>query len=155
NGYTLRGQPVAFAPFDQKVKSMRHRIRMGWRGASASVAVAAIVSCAARSDEEPGFVQEPGTTVGELVVRIADFADGQTETMYLLRNAEGAEQRLVFQNPPDVAPGTQLKVWGRADADGIVVDKFQAAPIGVWTLGSVSPELTHPTPQAPRIFCAA
>jgi MYXO-CTERM domain-containing protein len=128
---------------------------MGWRSASACVAVAAIVSCAARSDEQPGFIQEPGTTIGELVVRIADYADGQTETMYLLRNAEGAEQRLVFQDPPNLEPGTQLKVWGSAGTDGIVVDKFQAAAPGAGTIGSVSSELTHPTPQAPRIFCAA
>jgi hypothetical protein len=128
---------------------------MGWRSASASLAVAAVISCAARSDEEPGFVQEPGTAVGELVVRIADFADGQTETLYVLRNAEGAEQRLVFRDPPDVEPGTQVKVWGLAGADGIVVDKLQTAPVGAGSLGSVSQELAHPAPQAPRIFCAA
>ena len=45
---------------------MRRRIRMGWRGVSASVAVGAMMSCVARSDEEPVFVEEPGTTVGEL-----------------------------------------------------------------------------------------
>jgi hypothetical protein len=127
---------------------------MDWRSVSASVAVAAAVSCVARSDEEPVFVQEPGTTIGELVVRIADFEDGKTETMYALRTAEG-EHRLVFPNRPDVEPGTLLKVWGRGDADGIVVDKFQAAPAGAETIGEISSPLSHPTPQAPWIFCSA
>ena len=127
---------------------MRHRIRWGWRSASASIAVAAVVSCVARSDEEPVFVEEPGTTVGELVVRIADFEDGKTETMYALRNGQG-EQRLVFQSRPDVEPGARLKVWGHGDADGIVVDKFQAAPTGAETIGTISSPITHPTPQTP------
>jgi MYXO-CTERM domain-containing protein len=139
---------------------MRHRIRTGWRSVAASVAVAAMVSCVARSDDEPVFVQEPGTIVGELVVRIADFEDGHTERMYALRNAEGVEQRLVFPSPPDVAPGTIVKVWGHGESDGIAVDKLQAAPDslaagGAEPLGSVSSRLTDPTPQAPWIFCTA
>jgi len=100
------------------------------------------------------MVAEPGTAVGELVVRIADFEDGRTETMYLLRTSDGAEQPLVFHDPPDVEPGAKLKVWGSASAEGIAVSKFEGAPAGSG-IGSASYDLIHPMPEAPRTFCAA
>jgi hypothetical protein len=55
---------------------------------------------------------EPGTTSGTLVIRVADFADGTTQTLHVLKTKEGQEHRLTFKSPPDLSPGTRLKVWG-------------------------------------------
>jgi hypothetical protein len=134
---------------------MRYRIGSRWGTLSLAAAVAALSSCASRPDQEPGFEEEPGTVVGELVVRVADFVDGRSERMYFLRRAEGKEQRLFFGEHPDVEPGTKVKVWGPAGSDGIQVSKLIAAPAASGLFGSVSSELIGQPAQTPRVFCSS
>jgi hypothetical protein len=128
---------------------------MGWQNVSVAGVLAVLASCSGPTGSGPelGGEDEPGTTSGELVIHIADFADGRRETMYVLRSGAGEERTLVFEGHPDLDPGVKLKVWGTATADAIRVDRYETATRVSGSLGSVSSELINPTPQAPRIFC--
>jgi MYXO-CTERM domain-containing protein len=129
--------------------------RAWWQHFSAASVLALLASCSSGSTT-PEQVEddEPGAISGELAVYIADFEDGTTETRYMLRNAIGDEQRLLFATEPDIEPGAKIKVWGTQGAEAIDVARFKRAvrvdPAGI---GSQSEALSMPTPRAPRVVC--
>ncbi len=129
--------------------------RAWWRQFSVGVVLATLASCSSGSStSEPVEDIEPGATTGELAVYIADFDDGTTETRFMLRNAAGDEQKLVFDTPPDLPNGTRLHVWGKRNGDALEVSKFKTAALQESTeLGSQGSPLIGVPPQAPHVVC--
>src|SRR5205814_4522363 len=78
----------------------------------------AAAACAAPRSEEP-----TADLRGELVAYMVDF-DDHSETHYALRDDSGQEHTLIFDPAPDLAAGTRLALWGRAQADGFKVSRF-------------------------------
>jgi hypothetical protein len=129
--------------------------RLGLQQFSVAGVLAVLASCSSGSTlPDPIENDEPGAVSGELAVYIADLDDGTTETHYMLRNAAGDEQRLVFALEPDIEPGAKIKIWGTPKGDAIEVARFKRAvrvdPEGI---GSASEALTMPTPRKPRVVC--
>ena len=99
----------------------------------------------------------PGAIRGELAVYIATFDDGTTDTSYFLRDADGAEKRLVLHDGVLDAPsGTKLKVWGTASSEQIDVSSFKIVTQEIdpsQEIGSQSSALIGVTPATPRKMC--
>ncbi|HSZ81740.1 MAG TPA: MYXO-CTERM sorting domain-containing protein [Polyangia bacterium] len=93
--------------------------------------------------------QDDGSLRGELATYVSDDFDGNSETRYALRDASGAERPLLFDEEPDFAPGTPLRVWGVELPDGLHVTR--AAPI-TSGLESEASALRVGPPYAPRSF---
>src|SRR5260370_9366315 len=132
------------------------RSQLWWQEFSIAGVFVALASCSSGSTETvPVDNDEPGSVRGELAVYIADYDDGTTETSYFLRDAVGAERRLHFAEPPDIAPGETVKVWGSELPDALEVVKIKvAAKIeSQGNIGSQSQELIGRPPRAPRVIC--
>jgi MYXO-CTERM domain-containing protein len=132
------------------------RTQLWWQEFSIAGVFVALASCSSGSTETvPVDSDEPGSVRGELAVYIADYDDGTTETSYFLRDAAGAERRLHFAEPPDIAPGETVKVWGSELPDALEVAKIKVAakiePSG--DIGSQTQELIGRPPRAPRVLC--
>jgi hypothetical protein len=125
--------------------------------ASLMVLAWALVSCSAPLPTPEPVDDDPSALRGELAIYIASFDDGRSETRYFLRDTNGAERRLSFLVPPDLAPGTALRVHGTEAADGIDVTSYTVAPPDVPAsgLGTVSSPLIGVEADAPRKFCVA
>src|SRR6188508_330524 len=105
---------------------------------------------------EPFEIDEPGSVSGELAVYIATFDDGTNETRYFLRDAKGDEQRLRFDAPPEVEPGTRLRVWGSVSGDTFQVSRYTRASQSASTgLGTAASSLIGVPAAAPRVMCVA
>src|SRR5258708_5679789 len=132
------------------------RSQLWWQEFSIAGVFVALASCSSGSTETVAVDNdEPGSVRGELAVYIADYDDGTTETSYFLRAAVGAERRLHFAEPPDIAPGETVKVWGSELPDALEVVKIKvAAKIeSQGNIGSQSQELIGRPPRAPRVIC--
>jgi MYXO-CTERM domain-containing protein len=129
--------------------------RASWQQFSVAVVFGTLLSCSSgASIPEPIEDIEPGATTGELAIYIADFDDGTTETRFMLRNASGDEQKLVFHEPFDLPNGTRLHVWGTRNGDALDVSKYKpAASQGNNELGSQSSPLIGVPPETPHIVC--
>jgi MYXO-CTERM domain-containing protein len=93
-----------------------------WVGAGAACGQAGDDGSAAALD---------GSLRGTLSVTISDDLDGRTETHFALRAPDGRERPLVFEVAPDLAPGSDVRVWGLARADGLHVTRVEpASPTG-------------------------
>jgi hypothetical protein len=115
-------------------------------------------SCSSESTMPTGplEIDEPGSISGELAVYIASFDDGTSETRYFLRDAKGDERRLRFDGPPEIDPGTRLRVWGSASGDTFEVSRFtRAVPVPSSEIGTATSELIGVPPQPPRVMCVA
>jgi len=68
----------------------------------------------------------PGALRGELLVYSATFPDGTSEYQYFLRVGGNPldDRRLRFATNPDLSSGVWLDVWGHADAEEIIVERF-------------------------------
>jgi MYXO-CTERM domain-containing protein len=98
--------------------------------------------------QDPRVTIDDGALRGTLAIYISDHPDGHSETHYFLRGADDREQPLRFDTPPNLDPGTPLKVWGVLQPDGLRVlslERLPAAP-------SVPVGLVAATPYAPRSF---
>jgi hypothetical protein len=130
----------------------------GWHEAySVAGVLVLLAACAGHStgDGEIVEVDEPGSVSGKLAIYIADFADGTSETRYVLRGPAGDERRLVFQDQPTVEPGARVRVWGAQTSEEINVTRLKVIDDSTpGDIGSQSSALINPTPQAPRIFCS-
>lgn len=84
----------------------------------------ALSACSGTPTEE----ESDGSLQGKLVSIHMRFDDGRSETSYLLRLANGEEIDLQFSTPPDLFPGTRIKVWGDDRAGTLIVDRFEVVP---------------------------
>src|SRR5882762_6809353 len=99
-----------------------------WQYFSAAGVLAALASCSGGSAlPDPIEENDPGSISGELAVYIADLGDGTSETRYMLRDAAGEEQRLIFETEPEVEPGAKIHVWGTRAGDQINVSTYKRA----------------------------
>ena len=130
-----------------------HRSLAGRLGAAAILV--ALGACGGESSLiEPADEAEPGAVSGELALYIADFEDGRTELRYVLRDAAGEEQKLVFKGAPDVEPGARVHIWGQRSGDAIEVMAYKLArrQDPSW-IGSQSSALVDEPPAVPRVEC--
>jgi hypothetical protein len=93
--------------------------------------------------------RDDGSLRGELATYVSDDFEGLSETRYTLRDASGAERPLLFDEAPDFAPGTPLRVWGIELPDGLHVTRAEAITSGI---ESESSALRMGPPYAPRSF---
>ena len=103
---------------------MRHTIsalRAPWAPSVSCAGVLALFlstlgggGCAPASDD--ASPADDGSLRGELVVTISDDFDGRSETRFSLRDATGHERPLAFDVAPDLAPGSEVRVWGEPRA---------------------------------------
>jgi hypothetical protein len=130
-----------------------HRTRSFWRPLSTASLLCALGSC---GGEPTGVVEtsdEPGFVVGDLAIYVATFENGTSETRYYLRDGAGSERKLVFDEEPDVSPGTRLKVWGTGEADALRVARFKPTIDEPRAVGKVEQPLIGVPPAPPRIIC--
>jgi MYXO-CTERM domain-containing protein len=85
---------------------------------------------------------------GELVVYVARYENAPPQRSYAIRTADGNLQRLSFDVPPRLPPGTTLRVWGAGEeSSGVLrVGHYEAgalAPRQVPTF--LSPQVRHET----------
>ena len=82
---------------------------------------------------------DPGSLHGELVVQMFDFGE-QSQIRHSLRLPSGELRSLRFAEPPDLAPGSRLRVWGQAQDKTFVVTRFEplAEPLTERALGLVN-----------------
>jgi hypothetical protein len=88
-----------------------------------------LTACTADGDSAPPL--EPGGVRGELVVHVLDFGD-HSELRHALRLPSGEQRPLRFVEPPPLASGTALEVWGGDDGDTFTVARFavlEAPPV--------------------------
>jgi hypothetical protein len=85
---------------------------------------ALLASCAAPGDDAE-IATADGSLRGELAVYIADEPGLASHTQYFLRNASGAERRLLFDVDPRMDPGTPLAVWGTDQGPALRVSSFE------------------------------
>jgi MYXO-CTERM domain-containing protein len=102
--------------------------------------------------EDGGSVAAPdGSLRGALSVTISDDFDGRAETHFALRAPDGRERPLVFDVAPDLAPGSDVRVWGLARADGLHVTRVEpASPAG--GIARVTSALRSAPAYEPRSF---
>lgn len=108
-------------------------------------ALALMVGCTPPGD---GAVADDGSQAGVLAVYVAEGADGQSQTLYFLRDAAGHEQKLLFDAPPTVTPNGWIKLWGVPAGDALHVTCYLGLPDET----GVTPALIGATPFTPRSF---
>src|SRR6185503_17836214 len=150
--FYIQGQsPASWA--DRMPLKRRHARRGTFCAAGLLLALASCSGDASSPDREAS--NEPGAITGELVVYVADYEDGTSSTSYFLRDATGQERHLHFSTQPDLAPGTNIRVWGGQTGETIEVVKYTVATKpNVESLGSQSTPLIGVTRQPPRILCS-
>jgi hypothetical protein len=82
------------------------------------------------------IMQEPQGLRGELMIRIADYEDQNPSLHYFLITEGGQEYELVFEQAPELEPGSLLEVHGpieEGETPRIVVDSFSLIDDGVET----------------------
>jgi MYXO-CTERM domain-containing protein len=82
--------------------------------------VCAAAACAGDPAEEP-----PGALSGELVVHVFRAGE-QSQMLYMLRLPDGAQRELRFADPPELASGERLRVFGADDGKVVQVARFEA-----------------------------
>jgi MYXO-CTERM domain-containing protein len=92
---------------------------------------------------------DDGARSGQLAVYISDDAAGNSTTSYYLRDARGAEQKLLFDAAPEVEPGAAVKLWGVETPGGLRVLSYERLPTPQARV--VSPLISAP-PFSPRSF---
>jgi hypothetical protein len=106
--------------------------------------------CGSLGDADPGSMAAgAGSLHGELEVYISDDLEGRSETRYTLRDTNGVERPLIFEQAPDFAPGTALHVWGTETPDGLRVTRAETVASEI---GTVTSALRTAMPYAPRSF---
>jgi len=105
------------------------------------------------SSSDPGDIDEPGSTKGQLTAYVATFDDATTETNYYLRVASGEELKLTLHQPITADPGTVLRVWGQPTQDGIDVTSLRVVAPPASAIGSSASALIGGAPLADRNFC--
>jgi hypothetical protein len=115
---------------------------------SAAALVLTSSGCTAPGDGASAEAQNDGSRTGVLAVYVADTADGQSQTLYFLRDAEGHEQKLLFDAAPTVAPNDRIKLWGVPSGDALHVTSYVGLPDAV----GETPALIGATPFAARSF---
>src|SRR5687768_14186926 len=114
-----RGNAAASAFASPTVNAMETlgRARAGRLGAVV-FAIGCLSACSSEPPSEALGTADLGAVRGELLMYVARFDDGTSETSYALRvdGAEGDERPLIFDVPPGLASGAQVKVWG-VDSD--------------------------------------
>jgi hypothetical protein len=99
-------------------------------------------------------LDDPGTLRGHLLVQIADFDDGTTETRYFLRDVEGVNHRLVARGNIDVAPGSSVRIRGvRRPDDAIDLVSYESVREAA-EHSSASQPLIDSGPKSSRVLCA-
>jgi hypothetical protein len=121
-------------------------ISMGLWSAAALVLTSG--GCTAPGDGASGEAPNDGSQTGVLAVYVSDTADGQSRTLYFLRDAEGHEQKLLFDAAPTVAPNDRIKLWGVPAGDALHVTSYVGLPDAV----GEAPALIGATPFAARSF---
>ena len=85
---------------------------------------ALLSSCAGPGDDAE-TVAADGSLRGELSIYIADEPGVGSQTQYFLRDAAGAERRLLFDADPGLEPGAPLAVWGADQGPALRVSSFR------------------------------
>src|SRR5438105_1339676 len=76
-----------------------------------------------------GTSSDDGSQRGELAIYVVDGVDGKSDLHYMLRAPSGQEHLLLFDRNVrelDLAPGTEIKVWGSDSPDGLHVTSVRA-----------------------------
>jgi MYXO-CTERM domain-containing protein len=83
-----------------------------------------VMSTLAGCSNEPA---NDGSLRGKLAVSVATMRDGTSEKVFalVLDESERDERRIVFAEEPDLAPGSEIKVWGELDGNDILVRRFE------------------------------
>jgi hypothetical protein len=89
--------------------------------------LAGAIGCADPAGPGPGALDD-GSRHGELAVYVSDDFSGRSETSYYLRDAVGAEQKLLFDSAPELEPNTAVKIFGVDTADGLRVTSYERLP---------------------------
>jgi hypothetical protein len=92
-------------------------------GLTAAALSALALSCTGLP-EDGRHSSDDGALRGELVTYLLDF-DEHSEMQHQLRLPNGELKRLFFSGSPELTPGTPIKVWGQANAEGFVVSRFE------------------------------
>ncbi len=107
----------------------------------------------ALSCSDPPVVQgpPPGAIRGDLVVYVADYDDGRTQTEYYLRvgGEKGKERRLILASSPDLPAGSSVDVWGQDSGEDLLVSRF-APVVTAGPVESHSQALINGTPYRPK-----
>jgi MYXO-CTERM domain-containing protein len=100
-----------------------------------------------------GPTDDSGALTGELAIYVSDDPANGSEITTFLRDARGAETRLLFGSPgvPDLAPGTALRVSGVREGDALRVTSFAQLPPSL-PAGEIPTGLVSGTPFAARSF---
>jgi hypothetical protein len=103
--------------------------------------------CGQVSEADPSY--ENGSLRGQLGVYTSDDLEGGSETHFVLRDREERERPLIFNDVPDISPGTEVRVWGAETPEGFHVLRIQPlAP----EIVSVTSALRNATPYPARSF---
>jgi VCBS repeat-containing protein len=103
---------------------------MAWRKPIPALVLgvsAMLVGCdAAKSPEgDSNEAQNDGSMRGTLAVSVGTMRDGTIRKEFrLIDESEHDERRLVFAREPDLAPGSEIEVWGELDGSDLVVRRF-------------------------------
>jgi MYXO-CTERM domain-containing protein len=98
---------------------------------SAAALILTSSGCTAPGDGASAEAGNDGSQTGVLAVYVSDTADGQSQTLYFLRDAEGHEQKLLFDAAPTVAPNDRIKLWGVLSGDALHVTSYLGLPDAV------------------------
>jgi hypothetical protein len=115
---------------------------------SAAALVLTPSGCTAPGDGASAEAENDGSQTGVLAVYVSDTADGQSQTLYFLRDALGHERKLLFDSAPTVAPNDRIKLWAVPSGDALHVTSYLGLPDAV----GETPALIGATPFAARSF---
>jgi hypothetical protein len=100
-----------------------------------------------QSDAAPSY--QDGSLLGELGAYTSDDFEGGSETRFVLRDRQGRERPLIFNDAPDIAPGTNVRVWGAETPEGFRVLRVLALEPEIV---SVTSALRNAAPFPARAF---
>ena len=116
-----------------------------------AVVVLLLAGVACGGEPADGADQEgvdPGGLQGELVVHIFNLGE-QSQVLYWLRLPGGQQRQLRFAEPPELASGVGLRVFGADDGQVVAVSRFEVTGAGTGEMLDVQQRALIDGPSKP------